>query len=165
MAKRGDIVVMDTNAIIECFRLKCWRPLSGAFGIETTNECAVECATGNRSRKDYTEIDVELVRASAQVHAVPRDAIAAVRLRLGVLPDIDPGEAEILALMLAEPGARLVYSPDKACLRGLHILGMIDRAVALEELGNLAGLRLDWRPNFTKRWLNSYCGTLILDSL
>jgi hypothetical protein len=53
---RGDIVLMDTNVIIEAHRTKCWGAVENAFKVETVEKCCEEAATGDKRRADYVVI-------------------------------------------------------------------------------------------------------------
>lgn len=70
MIARGDIVLLDTNVIVEAHRVRCWKMLAQSFRIETVEECCVEAATGDRRRQDYVEVDVEDMRKLVAVHEV-----------------------------------------------------------------------------------------------
>ena len=66
---------------------------------------------------------------------------------------LDDGEKHLLAFLVAKKGDSLfVCSPDKACMRAGHFLGLLDRFVSLEEL--LPEIKGKLRPNFTTKWLN-----------
>jgi len=54
---KGDIVLTDTNVIIEAHRTKCWRAVVNAFKVETVEKCCEEAATGDKRRADYVVID------------------------------------------------------------------------------------------------------------
>ena len=43
-------VLIDTNAIIEVHRVKCWNNLTSSFIMETVDECIIESGTGDSTR-------------------------------------------------------------------------------------------------------------------
>jgi hypothetical protein len=57
---KGQIVLLDTNVIIEAFRTRCWRAIVNTFKIETVEKCCEEAATGDKRQPGYVEVDVEL---------------------------------------------------------------------------------------------------------
>jgi hypothetical protein len=50
---RGDIVLMDTNVIMEAYRTRCWGSLVNTFKVETVEKCWEEAATGDKRRAGY----------------------------------------------------------------------------------------------------------------
>jgi hypothetical protein len=68
--KRGDRVLIDTMVIIEAHRVSCWSSLTQFFALETAEQCVIECATGNRLRKDYLAVDTEKLRMRIKIHAL-----------------------------------------------------------------------------------------------
>jgi hypothetical protein len=72
MIARGDIVLLDTNVIIEAHRVNCWKSMMRVFRLETVEECCVELATGDRRRPGYQVVDVEVLRTQMTVHFQPK---------------------------------------------------------------------------------------------
>ena len=68
---RGTTVLVDTNAIIEAHRAGAWRALTGAYPVETVEDCVAETQTGFQRRRAEQMINVNELRASlASVHSV-----------------------------------------------------------------------------------------------
>lgn len=65
---KGDIVLMDTNVIIEAHLTRCWRAVVNAFKVETVEKCCEEAATGDKRRAGYVVIDVEAMKKSVLIH-------------------------------------------------------------------------------------------------
>ena len=62
---------MDTNAIIEAYRTRSWRALSGGWSVETVEACVAETQTGFQRRRQVEAIDASELRASlVAVHSV-----------------------------------------------------------------------------------------------
>src|SRR5215469_903519 len=71
MARHTGPVLVDTNAILESFRVGAWRALAGGYGVETVEECITETQTGYQRRQPEQQIDGAALRASlASVHTV-----------------------------------------------------------------------------------------------
>ena len=47
---RQSPVLVDTNAIIEAYRTRSWRALSGGWRVETVEACVAETQTGFQLR-------------------------------------------------------------------------------------------------------------------
>ena len=54
MARHRGPVLIDTNAILECFRVGSWRALSSGYSIETVEDCVTETQTGFQRRRRGT---------------------------------------------------------------------------------------------------------------
>ena len=60
-------IFVDTNVIIECYRIGAWRALTGGHEVETVEECIMETQTG----KHHQQInETELRTSLASVHSV-----------------------------------------------------------------------------------------------
>ena len=46
MARHRGPVLVDTNAILESFRVGSWRALTGGYDVETVEDCIIETQTG-----------------------------------------------------------------------------------------------------------------------
>ena len=161
---RGTTVLVDTNAIIEAHRTKVWPALTGAYPVETVEDCIVETQTGFQRRKVEQMIDASALRASlASVHSVshPERAELAVRIH-GIALDL--GEESLWAHALGREDAWLLCGPDMASLRCGVRLGFRERLVALEKLLNRVGHRprLVLRQQYTTKWLDRTLGEMVL---
>lgn len=68
---RGTTVLVDTNAIIEAHRADGWSALTGAYPVETVEDCVTETQTGFQRRRAEQMIEASALRASlASVHSV-----------------------------------------------------------------------------------------------
>lgn len=54
--KPGDVVLVDTNVIIEAHEYGCWQSLVGAYTVETVETCVVEAMTGEGQRFDEANL-------------------------------------------------------------------------------------------------------------
>ena len=69
MARHAGPVLVDTNAILECFRVGAWRALAGGYGVETVEDCVTETQTGYQRRRPEQQIDAR--RASGIARGGP----------------------------------------------------------------------------------------------
>jgi hypothetical protein len=163
MARHRGPVLLDSNAILESFRVGSWRALSGGYAVETVEDCIIETQTGFQRRSPETQIDeAELRKAIKAVHPVNDAQRAVVAVRA---PDIalDVGERSLWAHALTRNDAWVLCGPDKASLRFGVRLGFRDRLVALEGLladagHNAAGLR----EAYTSKWLARVLNDMVL---
>ena len=105
MIAKGDIVLVDTNVIIEAHRVRCWRAIINCFRVETVEKCCEEAATGDRRRAAYVAVDVEGMKRMVAVHAVNLTQLAEIETRLAEPDRIDMGEKHLLAHALDRPDA------------------------------------------------------------
>jgi len=155
--KKGDRVLIDTMVIIEAHRISCWNGLRAFYSLETVEPCIIECATGDRRRKEYVPVDGEKVRAEICVHTITEAMRIALLVRDPKSARLDPGERDLLAFALSLEAAWLLCDPDKAAILSAHRLDYLDRVVALEEMALAAGLRTEgYAMNHTKRWLGEF---------
>ena len=164
MARHHGPVLIDTNAILECFRVGGWRALARGYGVETVEECMTETQTGYQRRRSEQQINGAELRSSlASVHTVGDPELA----RLAVsAPDIalDLGERYLWAHALTRGDAWVLCGPDKASLRFGVRLGFRERLVALEGLLEAIGYRprVGLRPAYTSKWLEKTLGELVI---
>lgn len=164
MARHHGPVLVDTNVILESYRIGAWAALAGGYPVETVEDCVTETQTGFQRRRPEQQIDAKSLRASlAAVHAPGDREIAAVALR-GAGIALDIGERSLWAHVLTRTNGWIVCGPDKASLRFGVRLGHRDRLVALERLLADAG----YRPKeplklaYTSKWLEKTLGELVL---
>jgi hypothetical protein len=170
MARHRGAVLVDTNVILECWRVKAWRALAGGYGVETVEECVIETQTGYQRRRPEQQIDeAALVASLNAIHkisdkeraaAIAREAAACMREPL--FASLDPGEQALWAHALTRPDAWVLCGPDKASLRFGIRLGCSGRLMALERLLVDAGYRpvASLRSNYTTAWHAKTLGEL-----
>jgi hypothetical protein len=111
MARHSGPVLLDTNAILESFRVGAWRALAGGYSVETVEECVTETQTGYQRRQPEQQINAAELRASlASVHTVGDPELA--RVAVGA-PDIalDLGERCLWAHALTRGDAWVLCGP------------------------------------------------------
>jgi hypothetical protein len=165
MPRHTGPVLVDTNVIIECWRVGSWRALTGGYAVETVEDCVTETQTGYQRRRREQQIDPgELRRSLARIHAVTPAQLAAAIVGDETLSFLDVGERSLWAHALARQDAWVLCGPDKASLRFGIRAGLRDRLVALERL--LVGVghrpRSALRRNYTGQWLDAALAELAL---
>ncbi len=64
MARHQGPVLVDTNSILECYRVGSWRALSNGYSMETVEDCVTETQTGFQRRSPEQQIDERQLRES-----------------------------------------------------------------------------------------------------
>jgi hypothetical protein len=164
VARHGGPVLVDTNVILECWRVSAWRALSSGYRVETVEDCVTETHTGFQRRRREQQINAVQLRASlAAVHKVGDPERAAAIIRDSQLSFLDIGEQSLWAHALGRTDAWVLCGPDKASLRFGVRAGCRDRLVALEDLLQDAGHRASGlRTAYTSGWLARTLGEIVL---
>ena len=117
MARHQGPVLVDTNVIIESYRVDSWRALAGGYRAETVEECIAETQAGARRRRPEHRIDETGLRGSlSAVHSVSELERATLALRVtGIV--LDGGEESLWAHALGRNDAWILCGPDRASLR------------------------------------------------
>jgi hypothetical protein len=155
MAKHRGPVLVDTNVIIECWRVSAWKALTGAYAVETVQMCEIETQTGLQRRRKEEKIDINVLRATLKaVNPVSDTEKARALLQDDQVRFLDAGELMLWAHALGRPDAWVLCGPDKASLRVGIRLGFKDRLVALEGLLSDVGYKpkVALRPAYTRKW-------------
>lgn len=160
MARWRGPVLVDTNVVIEAWRVNAWRALCGGYRLETVEDCVIETQTGYQNRRPEQQIDGAVLRAGLKgVHVVSDAEQAAAFVRDSDIALLDTGEKALWAHALARGDAWVLCGPDKASLRIGVRLGLRDRLVSLERLLDDAGyrpktpLKLPYRQDWLSRTL------------
>src|SRR6516165_6925294 len=158
-------VLVDTNVILECWRVGSWRALAGGYHVETVEDCVTETQTGFQRRRPEQRVDAAVLRQSlAQVHNVSAAQLAAAIVRDESISFLDVGERSLWAHALTRTDAWVLCGPDRASLRFGIRLGSRDRLFAVERLLSDVGHRPRGalRSAYTARWLDTALAELSL---
>jgi hypothetical protein len=164
--KAGDVVLVDTNVILECHGKGCWRPIAGAYRVQTVEKCVEETQTGKFSRPAEQQIDEQALRASLNaVHAVTDAELADVALRGGT--GLDDGERALWGHALGRSDAWVLCGPDRASMKFGYDQNQRDRLVSLGGLLRTINTPSPrpLRSHFEQDWLDTVINKLILGIL
>ena len=128
------IVLVDTNVIIEAIRTNCWAALTGHYQIETVEKCIEEARTGDAYRAGYIKVTDRDLRERLIAHGVTNGALAQLIVREPLAEGLDPGEKHLWAHALGRKDAWVATTADGSAVRIAMKLGWGDRLVSLEEL-------------------------------
>ena len=156
MARHTGPVLVDTNVIIECWRVSAWRALAGGYAVETVGTCFIETQTGFQRRRPEEQIDSQVLTGTLKsVHVVGDMDFAGALTRDPEIGFLDAGEQALWAHAVSRDDAWVLCGPDKASLRIGIRLGLRDRLVSLERLLGDAGFRpkVELKTAYTQKWL------------
>jgi hypothetical protein len=165
MARHRGPVLVDTNVIIECWRVSAWRALTGGYQVETVQMCEIETQTGLQRRRREQQIDAAKLRASLKaIHSVSDVERAAALVRDEQFAFLDAGEQMLWTHALARSDAWVLCGPDKASMRIGIRLGLRERLISLERLLVDVGFRpkVSLGGNYTQCWLETALAELAL---
>lgn len=162
MITKGDIVLVDTNIIIEAHRAKCWKAVVNAFKIQTVEKCCEEAATGGKRRADYVTINVEEIKKVVVVHPVGLVELAQIETQLAEPDRIDIGEKHLLAHALSQSGVWYLSASDRAAVKAGSELKLLDKFVSLETLAKAVGMFPQFKNHFTEKWLSALRTEIIM---
>ena len=167
MFEKDQIVLVDTNVILEAHRISCWNNLAHHFKLSTVEKVIEETQTGFQNRQPGQTINEAALRDSLHhIAGITNEARAQFALdHPHVL--LDPGELDLIiyAHTIDPKTAWLLNSPDMAAVRYSHQNGWIDRLVSLEAMNNYlrAHTTTNLRENYTDNWLRVKKTRLILN--
>jgi len=160
----GDVVLVDTNVIIEGHLRGCWKALAGGFALETVDPCIVEAMTGKHDWQGKRPSEAVLRAGFHEVHPVSQLELAAVLAAGGA--GLDSGERALWAHALARTEAWILCGPDRASMRFGYEQAQRNRIVSLEALLSRVGAPTDrLRPHFEQKWLDKVMNDLVLGLL
>jgi hypothetical protein len=164
VARHTGPVLLDTNVILECWRVGAWRALAGGYRLETVEACEAETQTGFQRRRPEQQIDAVLLRDSLNaIHAVTDAERAQAVVREPQIAFLDEGEQALWAHALTRADGWVLCGPDKASLRVGILLGFRERLVSLERLLVDVGYRArGLRVAYTRAWLDRILAEIAL---
>ena len=154
--QRGQLVLVDTNVIIEAHDTSCLAEIAGSFRLCTVEKVIAETQQGSQKRRPERNIDEAWLR---QRMALIGDVTDEQRFDFTMnyqAAGLDDGERDLLIFAITLQDAWLLNSPDMAVLRFAHQAGCLERLVSLEAMCRAIKVRLrhDLRENFRENWLS-----------
>lgn len=153
--ERGQVLLVDTNIIIEAVRTRCWNALTSYFTVETVEECYQEVLTGDPQRPGYVTVDSGQLRKDLKGRH-PVEDLDRARLTLACADAelLDAGERDLFAHAHGRTDPWLASCADRAAVNVALTLGWEERIVSLEKLAQRAGSRSGFKRHFTEAWLS-----------
>ncbi|WP_018289695.1 hypothetical protein [Verrucomicrobium sp. 3C] len=161
--RRGQVVLVDTNIIIEAVRTHCWNALTTHFNVETVEKCVEEARTGDPMRRNHVPVEARDLQRVSKIHAVPASAVARLAVALQMANELDVGERHLFAHALGRSDAWIASCADRAALKVAFALEWKDRMVSLESLAGSAGARPRLKNHFLERWMSDVRTAFLLE--
>jgi len=165
--KPKQIVLVDTNIIIEAVRLKCWKALTTYFHIVTVSQCCEEVLTGNRRRPGFVEVTQGDLERHLTVCLVSEKDLACLDTHEAVETfGLDYGERHLWAHALQRTDDWFACCCDRAAIDVAVRLGWKDRLKALQELVVQAGAitaAKNLKPQFSKARISEWVTASVLN--
>lgn len=167
-------VFVDTNIILEAFRINCWSEICNTFSIETVEKCREECLTGNQVNPNYTAVDKTILDNNISAcHTVTNRMVATLVFSKPECQGLDDGELHLLAFLYASSDISdagiLISTADKAAILSTHHLGWLDYVECLEKLMNETGVTKSklqaLKEHFRSKWLSNLKTKIKLNTL
>ena len=118
MFNKSDIVLIDTNVIIEAHRVNCWNPLAQYFNLHTVEKVIEETQTGYQNRRPEQTIDQTLLRKSfCEIETITELQIVEFDMS-NVGQGLDDGEKQLIIYAhTIEGNVWFLNSPDLASIK------------------------------------------------
>lgn len=162
---QGQIVLLDTNILIETFRARCFKAFAVYYRLETVEKCYEEALTGDRLRSGYVEVDPAMLKEKIIVNRVASMELAALALTCPAADALDAGERHLFAHAHSRAVSWVVACADRAAMRVALKLGWEGCCRSLEVLLGPTGAKPELRRHFTERWLSQVRTEYILGGL
>lgn len=151
---QGQVVLVDTNIIIEAFRTRCWKALAAYYRVETVEKCYEEALTGDRLRPGYVEVETRALKEKLTIHRVESMEQAALAVACPNVDALDAGERHLFAHAYSRSDAWIATCADRAAVRIALTLGWKERLCSLEVLSKPTGAKPALKRHFTEDWLS-----------
>lgn len=164
--KPEQIILVDTNIIIEAVRVGCWSAVTAHFRVATVAKCCEEARTGDQRRAGYIHVTEKDLQTRLTVHHVSDTELAHLALQDAESFRLDPGERHLWAHALQRDDKWLACCCDRAAVNAAVRLGWQDCLVSLEELANHAGVKAalkHLKPQFSKVRLSEWVTAALLE--
>ena len=140
--QRGQVVLVDTNIIIEAVRTGCWNALTVHFKMETVEKCCEEARTGEAHRPGYVKVDEGALRSRLTAHAVSGVMLFELGQRYPDADRLDAGERHLWAHALDRNDEWVAACSDRAAVN-VAVKRSGERSVCVGALARR------WRPTCT----------------
>jgi len=166
MGKSRPVVYLDTCAIIEAHRVKCWKQLASHFELHTVRKCCEELADGNPYDRDYIPVDLKAIAPDIVIHEISSPQCVKAAIKAPSFVGLDAGEKELLAWCADQaPKAMIITTGDKAAIVAACELGLRENLQPLEEIAGKIGVSVKLQRHYCRVWLQEICNKFALDNI
>ncbi|MFT4926823.1 MAG: hypothetical protein ACI8WB_002922 [Phenylobacterium sp.] len=144
--KANDILILDTNVIIEAHRTGGLSAICGGFSIHCVEKVIEETQTGHQKRKPEFNINENLLRDKFTcIVTIDEDDVEDAMEDLEGFETIHAGEQHLISYiansMIQNDNVWFVSSPDSAAMKVMVKAGWKDNIVSLEKAYNIIRFR------------------------
>lgn len=158
MGTNRPVLYLDTCAIIEAYRVNCWRQLADRYELHTVSRCREELASGNPRDQDYIPVNLQQIDETMAIHALAPEQKVAAAAQSATLGGLDEGEKDLLSWCAAQaPKAMIITTGDRAAIVAACELGLRENLQSLEEIANFVGVRIIFQKHYRRAWLSEIC--------
>jgi len=163
--RQGQIVLLDTNILIEAFRTRCFNALAVHYRLETVEKCCEEALTGDHLRSGYIIVEASILREKLVTNRLAPLELALLALTCPDVDALDAGERHLFAHAHSRADDWVVACADRAAVRIALKLGWETRCCSLEELVRPTGAKPALKQHFTEEWLSQVRTGFTLENL
>ncbi|MEQ1599155.1 MAG: hypothetical protein ABL880_07295 [Methylotenera sp.] len=157
MFNKNDIVLIDTNVIIEAYRVNCWNTLAQYFNLHTVEKVIEETQTGFQNRSLEQLIDETSLRNSfGHIQAISELQVIQFDMT-NVSQPLDAGEKQLIIYAhTLQQKVWFLNGPDNAAVKYACKNGWGDHLISLEAMNQhlRCHLKSKIERNFTESWLS-----------
>jgi hypothetical protein len=166
MGKSRPVVYLDTCAIIEAHRVKCWKQLASHYELHTVRKCCEELADGDSRDPDYIAVDLKAIAPDIVIHEISSPQCVKAAIKAASFGGLDDGEKELLAWCADQaPKAMIITTGDRAAIVAACELGLRENLQPLEEIVGQIGLSVKLKRHYCRVWLQEICNKFALDNI
>jgi precorrin-4 methylase len=156
---KSQIVLVDTNVILEAHRVGCWAALCQYFALHTVEKVVEETQTGFQNRSPEQTINEQTLRKQLKhvEHITDLQRAAFTTAHFDAVLDDGERDLVIYAGSLSVANVWLLNSPDIATIRHASRRNWLDQLISLEEMRQHLNpkAKTALRTNYTRSWLSS----------
>ncbi|AJP45455.1 MAG: hypothetical protein CBB67_004215 [Alteromonadaceae bacterium TMED7] len=154
--KRGDIVLIDANVIIEADKLQTWKAISSAYELHTVETVIKEALKVPKHGRGISISEEALRNSFSTIYAVSDEENGRWILSFPELIDsaIDDGERDLLTYLhcCQDKNIWFLCGPDVGAMKGLYKMGRLEHLVSLEQLQKGCGISNKIKNHFNQKW-------------
>lgn len=168
-------LLLDASIIIEAYKLKIWRTLTGHYKISVVSSVASEASFVPNMishRKNYIDLKTDIITKKITKISIPTSEIITIikKAKNKMTEEIHRGEAESIAALLIPQYSEFFFcTSDKPAVLVAHLCKVMDKIVSFENCLIKAGankkvlskipahytekvMRIIWKPEAIRRF-------------
>ncbi len=132
-------VFVDTNVLLEAFRVGAWSRFGRSYSVETVEKCVEETQTGDPLARGRIDVSSQQLREGlGRIHAPSKKDRASCLLKYPRLQTLDSGEQHLRVWLLLHEklsdGTLSIATADKAAIVACGDLKCLDCVLSFEKM-------------------------------